>query len=61
MNRLIDPRGMDRAGVVAAAAVVGFFGNEWVARHRIRSGRRIGSARRRRADSPRVLAHHLTA
>jgi cation diffusion facilitator family transporter len=29
---------------VAVAAVVGFAGNEWVARYRIRSGRAIGSA-----------------
>ena len=30
--------------VVAVAAVIGFLGNEWVARHRIRVGREIGSA-----------------
>jgi cation diffusion facilitator family transporter len=29
---------------VSGAAVAGFAGNEWVARHRIRTGRRIGSA-----------------
>src|ERR1700744_2656984 len=29
---------------VAAAAVIGFIGNEWVARYRIRVGRSIGSA-----------------
>lgn len=44
VNRLLDPRDMDHVGVVAAAAVVGFLGNEWVARYRIRVGRRIGSA-----------------
>jgi cation diffusion facilitator family transporter len=30
--------------IVATAAVAGFVGNEWVARYRIRTGRRIGSA-----------------
>ncbi|MEV5829785.1 cation diffusion facilitator family transporter [Spirillospora sp. NPDC052242] len=44
VHRLLDPREMDHVGVVAAAAVVGFLGNEWAARYRIRVGRRIGSA-----------------
>ena len=29
---------------MAGGALVGFAGNEWVARYRIRTGRRIGSA-----------------
>ncbi len=44
VDRLLDPRDVDHVGAVAAAAVVGFLGNEWVARYRIRVGRRIGSA-----------------
>ena len=42
--RLLDPRPMEHIPVVAAAAVVGFLGNEGVARYRIRVGREIGSA-----------------
>ncbi|MGW2692264.1 cation diffusion facilitator family transporter [Streptomyces sp. NPDC001296] len=42
--RLMDPRPMEHIPVVAGAAVIGFAGNEWVARHRIRVGRAIGSA-----------------
>jgi cation diffusion facilitator family transporter len=44
VDRLIHPRAVSHLWVVAAAAVVGFIGNEWVARYRIRVGRRIGSA-----------------
>src|SRR6266496_1092118 len=44
IDRLIHPRPVTHLWVVAAAAVVGFLGNEWVARYRIRVGRRIGSA-----------------
>ncbi|MHC3452668.1 cation diffusion facilitator family transporter [Streptomyces prasinus] len=44
VDRLLDPRPMDHAPVVAVAALVGFAGNEWVARYRIRVGRAIGSA-----------------
>nr|WP_236719039.1 cation diffusion facilitator family transporter [Wenjunlia vitaminophila] len=44
IDRLVDPREMRHLWVVAAAAVVGFVGNEWVARYRIRIGRQIGSA-----------------
>ncbi len=44
IDRLIHPRQVSHLWVVAAAAVVGFLGNEWVARYRIRVGRRIGSA-----------------
>lgn len=44
VERLLDPRPVAHVPVVAAAAVVGFAGNEWVARYRIRVGREIGSA-----------------
>ncbi|WP_182874385.1 cation diffusion facilitator family transporter [Microbispora sp. H10670] len=42
--RLLEPREVTHLGAVAAAALVGFAGNELVARHRIRVGREIGSA-----------------
>ncbi|WP_030189286.1 cation diffusion facilitator family transporter [Streptomyces violaceorubidus] len=44
VDRLLDPRPVAHAPAVAAAALVGFAGNEWVARYRIRVGREIGSA-----------------
>ncbi len=44
VTRLLDPRPVEHVPVVAVAAVVGFLGNEWVARYRIRVGRAIGSA-----------------
>ncbi|WP_233521289.1 cation diffusion facilitator family transporter [Streptomyces triticagri] len=44
IDRLLNPREVDHLWVVAAAAVAGFIGNEWVARYRIRIGREIGSA-----------------
>lgn len=44
IDRLMNPRDISHLGVVAIAAVVGFIGNEWVARYRISVGRRIGSA-----------------
>ncbi|MFF0018058.1 cation diffusion facilitator family transporter [Streptomyces sp. NPDC005374] len=44
IDRLLSPRDVSHLWAVAAAAVVGFIGNEWVARYRIRTGRRIGSA-----------------
>ncbi|GAB2925130.1 cation diffusion facilitator family transporter [Streptomyces mayteni] len=44
VDRLLNPRDMDHVAVVAVAAVVGFIGNEWVARYRIKVGREIGSA-----------------
>ncbi len=44
VDRLLDPRDIRHVPVVAAAAVAGFVGNEWVARYRIRVGREIGSA-----------------
>src|SRR6266498_2122883 len=43
-RRLIRPEQVTHLGAVAGAAVVGFIGNELVARYRIRVGRRIGSA-----------------
>jgi len=44
IDRLIHPRDVTHLWAVAGAAVVGFAGNEWVARYRITVGRRIGSA-----------------
>jgi cation diffusion facilitator family transporter len=43
-GRLLDPAPIDHVGAVVAAGLVGCAGNELVARHRIRVGRRIGSA-----------------
>jgi cation diffusion facilitator family transporter len=44
IDRLIHPRTVTHLWFVAAAAVIGFAGNEIVAQYRIRIGRRIGSA-----------------
>jgi cation diffusion facilitator family transporter len=44
IQRLIHPRHVSHLWAVAAAAVVGFVGNELVAQYRIRVGRQIGSA-----------------
>ncbi|MER5574498.1 cation diffusion facilitator family transporter [Streptomyces massasporeus] len=44
VDRLLDPRPVQHVPAVAVAALVGFAGNEWVARYRIRVGRSIGSA-----------------
>ncbi|MER5212064.1 cation diffusion facilitator family transporter [Streptomyces sp. NPDC002838] len=44
IDRLLDPRPVEHVPAVAVAALVGFAGNEWVARYRIRVGRSIGSA-----------------
>ncbi|GAA3507760.1 cation diffusion facilitator family transporter [Streptosporangium album] len=44
VKRLINPQDVQALGWVAAAGVIGFLGNEWVARYRIRVGREIGSA-----------------
>ena len=44
LDRLLDPRPVQHVPAVAAAALAGFAGNEWVARYRIRVGRAIGSA-----------------
>jgi cation diffusion facilitator family transporter len=41
--RLLHPHKVTNLGLVMAAAVIGALGNEVVARHRIRVGRRIGS------------------
>lgn len=44
ITRLMHPRPVTHLWIVAGAAVVGFLGNELVARYRIRVGRQIGSA-----------------
>ena len=44
VTRLAHPRPVSDLVAVAGAAVIGFIGNEAVARYRIRTGRRIGSA-----------------
>lgn len=44
VQRLRNPQDVRYLGYVAAAAIVGFLGNEIVARYRITVGRRIGSA-----------------
>lgn len=44
VRRLLEPQPVSHLPAVAAAGLVGFAGNEWVARARIRTGRRIGSA-----------------
>jgi cation diffusion facilitator family transporter len=44
IRRLVDPQDVRAVGWVAVAGLVGFAGNEWVARYRIRVGRQIGSA-----------------
>ncbi|GAA3545199.1 cation diffusion facilitator family transporter [Amycolatopsis ultiminotia] len=44
IDRLLNPRPVAHLWVVAVAGVIGFAGNELVARHRITVGRQIGSA-----------------
>src|SRR5436305_6788356 len=44
VTRLAHPRPVSSLAAVAVAALVGFAGNELVARYRVRVGRRIGSA-----------------
>lgn len=44
IQRLLHPAEVSHLWAVAAAGMVGFIGNEAVARYRIRVGRRIGSA-----------------
>lgn len=44
VRRLLQPQDVTHLWAVAGAAVVGFLGNELVARYRIRVGRQIGSA-----------------
>jgi cation diffusion facilitator family transporter len=62
VQRLAHPRPVSHLAAVAVAAVLGFAGNELVARYRIRTGRRIGSAalvadgRHARADGFTSLA-----
>ncbi len=62
IDRLFNPRDLEHLGVLFAAGVVGFLGNELVAIYRIRVGRQIGSAaliadgRHARADGFTSLA-----
>jgi cation diffusion facilitator family transporter len=44
VSRLAHPHSVSNLGAVAAAAVIGFAGNELVARYRVKVGRKIGSA-----------------
>ena len=44
ITRLMHPRHISDLIAVAAAALIGFAGNEMAARYRIRTGRKIGSA-----------------
>ncbi|MCW2840961.1 MAG: hypothetical protein JWR55_2444 [Aeromicrobium sp.] len=44
IRRLIEPRDITNVGVVLAAGIIGFIGNELVAVYRIRVGRKIASA-----------------
>ena len=44
IDRLLHPRDVTHLWAVAGAGLVGFLGNELVARYRIRVGRQIGSA-----------------
>ncbi len=44
VRRLADPQDLDHLGLLALAGVIGFLGNELVARYRISVGREIGSA-----------------
>jgi cation diffusion facilitator family transporter len=44
IRRLINPEPISNVGVVLAAGLIGFVGNELVAVYRIRVGRKIGSA-----------------
>lgn len=44
VRRIADPRPLDHLGLLALAGVIGFLGNELVARYRITVGREIGSA-----------------
>jgi cation diffusion facilitator family transporter len=43
-QRLLDPHPISNIGLVVAAGIIGFAGNELVASYRIRTGKRIGSA-----------------
>ncbi len=43
-DRLIHPHPVSHVGAIALASIIGFVGNEWVAKFRIKVGREIGSA-----------------
>ena len=43
-RRLLDPRDVEHVALIGLAGVIGFAGNELVARYRIRVGQEIGSA-----------------
>lgn len=43
IRRILDPRELDHIPWIIVAGFVGAAGNEWVARYRLRVGRRIGS------------------
>jgi cation diffusion facilitator family transporter len=60
VHRLIEPAPLNHLGLVAAAGVVGFIGNELVAIYRIRVGTRIGSAALR-ADGLHARVDGLTS
>lgn len=60
VHRLIEPAPLTHLGLVAAAGVVGFVGNELVAIYRIRVGTRIGSAALR-ADGLHARVDGLTS
>jgi cation diffusion facilitator family transporter len=44
VERLVDPRELEHLGVLAAAGIIGYVGNEIAARVRMRAGRRLDSA-----------------
>ncbi len=44
IDRLVHPQALSNIGVVIAAGIIGFAGNELVALYRLRVGRQIGSA-----------------
>lgn len=44
IDRLLHPQTVEHIWAIAAASLIGFFGNEVVARIRIQAGRKIGSA-----------------
>ena len=44
VRRLLDPQPVTNVGILIAAGLIGFAGNELVALYRIRVGRKIGSA-----------------
>ncbi len=44
VRRLLDPQPVTNVGILVAAGLIGFAGNELVALYRIRVGRKIGSA-----------------